>query len=142
MYKHLLLATDLADDMAPVEARVSALAGTGVAVSVIHVIEPLALAYGAEMPVDLAALQQEISQQARVRLDALAARLGIQPSAVVLAHGRTEREVLSLAREMKVDLIVLGSHGRHGIGLLLGSTANAILHHADCDVLAVRISGR
>ncbi|MGB1202845.1 MAG: universal stress protein [Alloalcanivorax venustensis] len=37
------------------------------------------------------------------------------------------------------DLIVLGSHGKHGIRLLLGSTANAVLHRATCDVLAVRI---
>jgi universal stress protein A len=36
-------------------------------------------------------------------------------------------------------LIVVGSHGRHGVRLLLGSTANGILHHAKCDVLAVRI---
>ncbi|WP_292363901.1 universal stress protein, partial [Methylophaga sp. UBA1464] len=37
------------------------------------------------------------------------------------------------------DLIVVGSHGRKGIKMLLGSTANAILHHARCDVLAVRL---
>ncbi|MEO1899758.1 MAG: universal stress protein, partial [Methylococcales bacterium] len=38
------------------------------------------------------------------------------------------------------DLIVVGSHGRHGLALLLGSTANGVLHHAVCDVLAVRLS--
>ncbi|MEJ2344256.1 MAG: universal stress protein, partial [Gammaproteobacteria bacterium] len=47
--------------------------------------------------------------------------------------------ILDTAKEQQVDLIVLGSHGRHGIGRLLGSTADNILHHADCDVLAVRI---
>lgn len=36
-------------------------------------------------------------------------------------------------------MIIIGSHGCHGIKLLLGSTANAILHEANCDVLAVRI---
>jgi len=35
--------------------------------------------------------------------------------------------------------IVVGSHGRHGLALLLGSTANDILHGAPCDVLAVRL---
>ena len=35
--------------------------------------------------------------------------------------------------------LVVGSHGRHGLALLLGSTANAVLHGAPCDVLAVRI---
>lgn len=48
--------------------------------------------------------------------------------------------ILDTAKEINADLIVIGSHGRHGIGLLLGSTANAVLHHAKCDVLAVRIT--
>jgi universal stress protein A len=140
MYRHILLATDLAEDMAAVEARALALSSGASALSVIHVIEPLALAYGAEMPVDLAALQEELERQARSRLNALAARLGIQPASALLAQGKTEKEILGAASRLGADLIVLGSHGRHGLGLLLGSTANAVLHHAHCDVLAVRIT--
>jgi universal stress protein A len=34
---------------------------------------------------------------------------------------------------------VVGSHGRHGLALLLGSTANDVLHGAPCDVLAVKL---
>ena len=34
---------------------------------------------------------------------------------------------------------MVGSHGRHGLALLLGSTANDVLHGAPCDVLAVRL---
>lgn len=140
MYQNILFASDLADDMARAEARAAALTRVGAKLTVIHVIEPLALAYGAEMPIDLAALQDEISQQARARLDALAKRLGITPAEVILAHGKTEREILHAAKTLGADLIVLGSHGRRGLGLLLGSTANAILHHAECDVLAVRLA--
>ncbi|WP_313899138.1 universal stress protein [Leclercia adecarboxylata] len=44
-----------------------------------------------------------------------------------------------LAKKQGCDLIVVGSHGRHGLALLLGSTANDILHGAPCDVLAVRL---
>ena len=44
-----------------------------------------------------------------------------------------------MARQQGVDLIVIGGHGRHGLALLLGSTANAVLHGAPCDGLAVRI---
>jgi universal stress protein A len=33
----------------------------------------------------------------------------------------------------------VGSHGRHGLALLLGSTANSVLHGSPCDVLAVRV---
>ena len=44
-----------------------------------------------------------------------------------------------IAQSKKVDLIVVGSHGRHGLGLLLGATANGVLHGANCDVLTVRV---
>ena len=54
--------------------------------------------------------------------------------------GSPSLNVVRLAEEHKVDLIVVGSHGRHGIKLLLGSTANGVLHHALCDVLAVRLT--
>ena len=43
------------------------------------------------------------------------------------------------ATEQACDLIVVGSHGRHGLALLLGSTANDVLHGAPCDVLAVHL---
>ncbi|WP_339891630.1 universal stress protein, partial [Neptuniibacter pectenicola] len=56
-----------------------------------------------------------------------------------VATGQTESEIHRIAKELEIDLIIVGSHGRHGIALLLGSTANGILHGATCDVLAIRI---
>ncbi|VAX12853.1 Universal stress protein family COG0589 [hydrothermal vent metagenome] len=53
--------------------------------------------------------------------------------------GSVKTEILRHARENSIDLIVVGSHGRHGLALLLGSTANALLHGAPCDVYVVRI---
>jgi hypothetical protein len=53
--------------------------------------------------------------------------------------GVPKQEIIHIAEQEKVDLIVVGSHGRHGLALLLGSTANSILHHAKCDVMAVRL---
>ncbi len=41
--------------------------------------------------------------------------------------------------DIDFDLIIIGTHGQHGIALLLGSTANAVLHGVSCDVLAVRV---
>ena len=48
-----------------------------------------------------------------------------------LTYGQPRQEIHRLAEEQGCDLIVVGSHGRHGLALLLGSTAN--------DVLAVRL---
>ena len=45
----------------------------------------------------------------------------------------------ALGAIIHADLIVLGTHGRHGLGLLLGSTASGVLHGCPCDVLTVRI---
>jgi len=56
-----------------------------------------------------------------------------------MISSRPETEIHTLANEIGADLIVVGSHGRHGLALLLGSTANGVLHGAPCDVLAVRV---
>jgi universal stress protein A len=53
--------------------------------------------------------------------------------------GRAQDVIIDKAQALNTDLIIIGSHGRHGLALLLGSTANAVIHHAQCDVLAVRI---
>jgi universal stress protein A len=53
--------------------------------------------------------------------------------------GRPENEIHGLAEEINANLIVVGSHGRHGLALIFGSTANGVLHGAGCDVLAVRV---
>ena len=46
--------------------------------------------------------------------------------------------ILTTAKGKKVDLIIVGAHGVHGIKKLIGSTAQSILNNATCDVLAVR----
>jgi universal stress protein A len=69
----------------------------------------------------------------------LATRNGIDASAVNVIIGTPAVEIRRMAEELDADLIVLGTHGRHGLGLMLGSTANAVLHGAPCDVLAVKV---
>ena len=82
----------------------------------------------------------DVVQNARRFLDRLAERLGVGDSQrwVVASHF-TKREIHRVAKEQDVDLIVVGSHGRHGLALLLGSTASAVLHGAPCDVLAIGV---
>jgi nucleotide-binding universal stress UspA family protein len=53
--------------------------------------------------------------------------------------GSPAEEIVSAAEESKADLIVVGSHGRTGVGrLLIGSVARSVLLHARCSVLIVR----
>jgi universal stress protein A len=89
---------------------------------------------------DLSMLQQQQFDQARGRMNGFADSYpGLDPENRHLAYGQHRQEVNSLANEQGCDLTVVGSHGRHALALLLGSTANDILHGAPCDVLAVRL---
>jgi universal stress protein A len=56
-------------------------------------------------------------------------------------NGVPADEIKEMANKKSIDLIVIGTHGRSGIKLLLGSTANAVLHGVKQDVLAVRVYG-
>lgn len=139
-YKHLLLAIDLTEESARVAEQAVALAQVFQArLSIIHVIEPLSLAYGGDIPMDLSSVQDQIHDQARAQLAEFAERLDIASDRQYLIFGRPESEIHRVAECQQADLIVVGSHGRHGLALLLGSTANSVLHGAKCDVLAVRV---
>lgn len=139
-YNTLLLAIDLSEEAEPVAARALALTDSSNAkLHIIHVIEPLSFAYGGDIPMDFSGIQDEIQKQAQTQLTEFAARYDLPQEQQHIAIGRPENEIHNLAKELKADLIVVGSHGRHGLALLLGSTANGVLHGATCDVLAVRV---
>jgi universal stress protein A len=139
-YSHILVAVDLTEESRPVAARACTLRGAFSAkLSCAHVIEPLSLAYGGDIPMDLSTIQEQIQETARSHLSEFARTLSIEPENQHLIFGRPETEIHTLANQIGADLIVVGSHGRHGLALLLGSTANGVLHGAPCDVLAVRV---
>jgi universal stress protein A len=87
-------------------------------------------------PVDL---EGDLVQGAKQRLDALCASQDLKDAPRRVEIGIIKNEIVKAAATDKADLIVLGSHERHGLALLLGSTEKAILHKAPCDVLAVRL---
>ena len=139
-YTHILLAADFTEESDIVEQRAAALRDTfSSQLSIIHVLEPISIAYGGEFPVDLSDLHKELEKQALEQLKTLGKKLNVPETRQFLEVGITEKEILRTAETQQVDLIIMGSHGRHGLALLLGSTANAILHHAEIDVLAVRV---
>jgi universal stress protein A len=88
---------------------------------------------------DFSGIQDEIHQQATQQLHRFAESNGIDEQHQHIVLGRPEVEIHATAEELGADLIVVGSHGRYGLALLMGSTANGVLHGASCDVLAVRV---
>ncbi|MFK8019430.1 MAG: universal stress protein [Pseudomonadales bacterium] len=139
-YQHILVGIDLSEEAKHVAHKAASLAKSfGARLSMMHVIEPLSFAYGGDIPMDLSSVQDEIQQQANDQLGSLAKAYGVAEDDQHITLGRAEIEIHRFAEQQGIDLIVVGSHGRRGLALLLGSTANGVLHGASCDVLAVRV---
>ena len=140
-YEKILVAVDLGTDSAAVLARAMTLAPMGSEIHVAHVLEPLIVEGGYDLLPPLTMdTDSERRRLAQDGLRGLANSWAIPAQRCHLAVGATKGEILRLGQELSADLIVVGSHGRHGLALLLGSTANAVLHGAPCDVLAVRVA--
>lgn len=139
-YAKILVAIDLSEDSHRIVQRARSVAsGDGAELHIIHVIEPLSFAYGGDIPMDFSGIQDEIYQQATQQLERFAQNNGVDASHRHIVMGRPEVEIHAKAEELSADLIVVGSHGRHGLALLMGSTANGVMHGAKRDVLAVRV---
>ena len=141
MYKKVLVAVDFYSGGEKILERVATLASEWDAeVHLLHMVDEIFAPYGvmgAPMPV---IDQTEIEQGSSEKLTELARMYEFPAGNIHVESGQAVRGILESARDLDVDLIVLGSHGRHGIRLLLGSTANGVLHEADRDVLAIRIT--
>ncbi|WP_260960972.1 universal stress protein [Pseudomonas citri] len=143
-YEHILVAVDLTEECDPVVKRALALCESReTKLSLVHIVEPMAMAFGGDVPMDLSQLQQQQFDQAKERLERLIAKYpALKKDNSHLTYGQPRQEIHDLAKKQGCDLIVVGSHGRHGLALLLGSTANDVLHGAPCDVLAVHLVKR
>lgn len=144
-YSHILVATDFSDHSASVGQRALDIAGRyGAALTLLHVVESLPIVdstYGPVMPFEID-LTDQLVEAARQRMLRQGGELGVAEASRLIELGSPKLEIVRVAQERGVDLIVLGSHGRHGVKLLLGSTASSVIHHATCDVLAVRIASK
>jgi len=140
MYKNILLASDFSPEAERAERRAIEVAQKYDAqLSLVHVVDyypSMQLEGGLAM---LPNIEERLNDQAQEDMDACIARLGVEFKNTHIGHGPPKGVIIDYANDIGADLIVLGSHGRHGFGLLLGSTATGVLHIAKCDVLAVRV---
>lgn len=146
-YRRVLIAVDGSDDAEQVlQAAVALQHRQNESFHVVTVIPPIldgvsgmsGASFASSWPLQdmQATLGREITDAVRERM----ARFGIPPERLTVRHGRPAAEVRACAEDLEADLIVIGSHGRGGLaGVMLGSTANAVLHGAKCDVMTVRI---
>jgi universal stress protein A len=134
-YHNTLVAVDFSDKRMVEKAKKMA-EFYGASIHAVYVIDNFPMiAYG---NISMPGLEEQIIEDAKKRLDKLGIELGIDKPQLHLAIGRPATEILNVAKKIKADLIFLGSHGHSGLGVLLGSTANSLIHHAHCDVLVIR----
>lgn len=145
MYSKILVAVDFSPDAAGILRKARQFAAIhGAALVLAHISEPAALSAAMIGPDGLGVvsedveLDQRLVEAARDRLDALAAEAGIEGAELRVELGLPSLVLVQLVEQAGADLILIGHHQRHGLGLLLSSgTDRSVLHRAPCDVLAV-----
>ena len=144
-YQHVLLAVDYTKHSVYVAEKARVLANKYQAkLSVIHVLDNIPMPdtnYGTVIALDQIA-PDELLEAEKIKFMELGDQLAIDVVNRWMVWGIPTQEIINIADQEQVDLIIVGSHGRHGLALFLGSTANSVLHHAKCDVMAVRLIGQ
>jgi nucleotide-binding universal stress UspA family protein len=116
----------------------------GASILCVHVIEPMVptVGYsGIAEPLPIADISDQLEDSAERELPKIAeceecAGLEVEE---VIVHGEAASEIVRVAKDRQVDLIIVASHGRTGLGrILFGSTAEAVVRYAPCPVLVVK----
>jgi universal stress protein A len=136
-YNKILFATDFspASDVAS-EYAVSLARESGATLLLAHVEEPMVSYFGGEM---VMVQSEQPNPILRRMLEERAPKAPNVKREIHLLHGSPANEIVRLANDGKVDLVVIGTHGRTGLTrLLMGSVAESIMRHAKCPVLVVK----
>jgi nucleotide-binding universal stress UspA family protein len=145
----ILLATDGSEEAVLAAKTAADLANkTGSELHIVHVrprIQPHYPGYyiGPEVVEGAEAKERErLDREAQLLLDTQAEQIQAAKGSVAQPHlmvGRPEAEIVALAEELGVGLIVLGSRGRSGVRrALMGSVSDSVVRHAHCPVMVVR----
>jgi universal stress protein A len=138
---HILVPTDFSDSADDALAYALTLADqVGATVRLVHVFDdPDTVGLYSEMYVPMPPeMRAEIMANLRRELTARAAK-GTREVASEVLSGAPATTIVDAAKRHQCDLIVMGTHGRHGAAhLLLGSVAERVVRTAACPVLVVR----
>ncbi len=142
-YSKILLALDFhGDNEELIEKGQDIAKSNGAELFLIHVNEPLAIAYAADgmnWSDQVVSLEASLRKEAQKKMGEVAKQLGVGADNCIVKEGKPSLEIHRAVEENGIDLIVMGTHGQSGLQLLLGSTANSVLHGVSCDVLAIRV---
>ena len=141
-YTHILVAVDFSSSTDQVLAKAHDIAlRNNARLSLLHVVEYTPPAeYGSDPMISNWEIDSnELLERAEQSMQKLSKQHKLENAGLNVQFGTPKHEISQYVKDNQCDLIVMGSHGRHGISLLLGSTANAVLHAMPCDILAVKL---
>jgi universal stress protein A len=140
-YKKILVLLDLTESSEQILAAARDMAAhSNAAMVILHVVEFVPAEPMGETLMPTVQIEEDLEQRAKLKLTELSARLKLPRVSARVEAGNKKTEILRVAKEEAVDLIVLGSRVRHGLGILVNFTEDTVLHAAHCDMLAVRLS--
>ena len=140
-YKKILVLLDLTDASDQIVAAGRDMAAhSNAAIVMLHVVEFVPSEPMGETLMPTVQIEEDLEQRAKLKLNELSAGLGLSRVTIRVEAGNKKTEILRVAKEEAVDLIVLGSRVRHGLGILVNFTEDTVLHAAHCDVLAIRLT--
>lgn len=146
-YQKILVAVDLSTESDLVLRKAQLVAGQDVDMHVVYVQEPMDNVYVGIVPQSaafsgLGDLEAQLGEELKEKLTILGEKFKLPADHLHILHGSPAHEIHRFAKDNGSQLIVIGTHGQKGLQLLLGSTANSVLHGAGCDVLSVRIGAK
>ncbi len=108
----------------------------GARVVVLHVAPPPVIGYGEGV---IPPAPAEFEEALRTQLEQVQPRDPRIPVTHLFVEGNAAHEILEAARDETADVIVLGTHGRTGLGrVVLGSVAEHVMRKAPCPVLTIK----
>lgn len=140
--KKILCAVDLQDKINPaVEYAKMFAEATDASIVLIYIISSRSTYENLQIPVEeIVKGMRNIWGRSREEMDAFAkAHFPGKDVQTLVYEGRPAEKIVETAKELGVDMIVMGTHGREGLDrLFFGSVANEVVRTAECPVLTIR----
>ncbi len=115
----------------------------GAKLYILHIMHDIAKATGWYVPhVSMDEIYKDMDANARKEIDRCGVEelRGFKDVERIVVKGIPYDEIIKFAKENKIDLIVIGTHGRRGLDrVIFGSTAERVVRDAPCPVLSVRL---
>lgn len=138
-YKHILYATDLGPHEKNIRNHVKLVHSQNKSeLSVVHVVESIPVFMDMSGYLNTSEIVEQMQKEATNLIKKIGKDLEIPEDNQHIIVGSPKTDIVALAKEIKADLIVMGAHNRHLIDNLIGSSTDAVLRSADCDVLTIR----